>query len=334
MSLKFDFNDITLVPAVTSPITHRKEISTKYSDGNLPLFTAPMDMVVNNSNKIHFYNNNIRVVLPRGVRTNNPNDVISVSLKEIEDMFNNDSIIPDGSYLIDIANGHMEYLLFTVKILKEKYPKMFLMVGNIANPKTYEELSLAGADAVRCGIGGGSHCTTSANLGVHYPMGSLISECYKISCGLDKPALIIADGGIKNYSDIVKALALGADYVMIGGLFNRCIESAGDNYLFNLIKINRALSQLAFFYDLPIYKKMRGMSTKEVQKDWGNVILKTAEGITTRKKVTGSLYKWSENFEDYLKSAMSYCGKKSLSEFIGDVKYVKITQNALKRFDK
>lgn len=334
MNLKFDFNDITIVPATTSVVTHRKEINTRYADNNLPIFTAPMDMVVNNSNKYHFYNNNIRVVLPRGVKSDNPNDVISVSLKEIEELYNNDEIIEDGAYLIDIANGHMEYLLFTIKILKEKYPKMFLMVGNIANPETYVELSKAGADAVRCGIGGGSHCTTSANLGVHYPMGSLISECYKLSCKLDNPALIIADGGIKNYSDIVKALALGADYVMIGGLFNRCIESSGDNYLFNLIKVNKILANLFYFYDLPIYKKMRGMSTKEVQKSWGNSILKTSEGISTRKKVNTSLYKWTENFEDYLKSAMSYCGTKTLSEFIGNVKYVKITQNALKRFDK
>lgn len=334
MKLKFDFNDITIVPEIISPIKNRSEISTKYSDGYLPLFTAPMDMVINEKNKNHYYNNKIRVVLPRGVKSNDPRDIVSVSLNEIEDLYNEDLINPNGSYLIDIANGHMEYLLNTVKLLKAEFPNMFLMVGNIANPKTYVELSNAGADAIRCGIGGGSHCTTSANLGVHYPMGSLISECYKLSCTLDNPAIIVADGGFKNYSDIVKALVLGADYVMIGGIFNKCIESSGDNYLFNLIRVNQNLANLCYQYGLPIHKKMRGMSTKEVQKVWGNAILKTSEGITTRKKVNTSLYKWTENFEDYLKSAMSYCGKRDLNSLIGKVKYVKITQNALKRFDK
>lgn len=334
MDLKFDFNDITILPAITSKISSRSEINARYKDGCLPLCTAPMDMVINNLNKKIFHANNIRVVLPRGETSDDGREIISVSLSEIIELYDN-GLIEDGKgYLIDIANGHMEKLVYTIKILKKDFPNIFLIVGNIAHPETYRVLSEAGADGIRVGIGGGGNCTTSANLGVHYPMGSLIKECYDISCTMDNPALIIADGGMKNYSDIMKALVLGADYVMIGGIFNRCIESAGDNYLFNRIKIPQWLAYKCYTYNLPIYKKMRGMSTKEVQRDWGKTELKTSEGTVSRNKVQTDLSRWTENFEDYLKSVMSYTGCYNLGEFKNYVKYIRITDNAFKRFNK
>ena len=184
-----------------------------------------------------------------------------------------------------------------------------------------------------------SACTTSANVAVHYPMASLISECYKISKEFEKPTKIIADGGFKNYSDILKALALGASYVMIGSLFNKTLESCSDTFIDTgnrvgerFQKVNNPLE--LYVEGVTLYKYYRGMSTKEVQKDWNRVELKTGEGISKYNMVECTLGGWCENFSDYLKSVMSYTNSLSLLQYIGETKYVRITQNAFNRFNK
>lgn len=330
-NIKFDFNDILIKPAVISSIVSRKEVSP-YHFGLLPLITAPMDTVVSGENKRLFDNLNITVCLPRG--ENSDNAFISYSLNEFFTLFVNNHLNPNGHYLIDIANGHMENMYETVKLVKDRYKNMVLMVGNIANPETYAKLSEAGADFIRIGIGNGNACSTTVHTGVGYPMASLISECYKLSCTLKTPAKIVADGGMRNYSDIIKALALGADFVMVGSLFNKSIESCGDNYLFGKVKVSQRLAEIAFKYNIPVYKKFRGMSTKEVQKKWGKKVLTTSEGVVRVRKVEYSLLKWVENFEDYLRSAMSYTNSKTLNDFIGNVETIRITDNAYNRFKK
>jgi GMP reductase len=326
----FDFNDVLLMPSKTSPINSRKEVNAKQGY-YLPLFTAPMDTVISEDNSNQFFLNSIMACLPRG-ENGNSEAFKSYSLSGIRADLK--YLQPTGKYLIDVANGHMSELVDTIKLVKERYPKISLMVGNIANPETYKVLSLAGADYIRVGIGNGNGCLTTQQTAVGYPMGSLIVNCYRASMALDKPAKIVADGGMKSYSDIIKALALGADYVMVGSLLNKTIESAGDNYLFKHIKVPQRWAEWLYKRKFPIYKKFRGMSTKEVQKKWGRKQLKTSEGVTRVRKVEYTLESWTNNFEDYLKSAMSYCGARNLEEFIGYAKFNLITQNAHSRFKK
>jgi IMP dehydrogenase len=169
-------------------------------------------------------------------------------------------------------------------------------------------------------------------------MASLISECDKYKSEFENPTKIVADGGFKNFSDIIKALALGADYVMLGGLFNKSLESCGETFMKDAqeqyYEVDMDRAKVAFESGMSVYKYYRGMSTKEVQKSWNRHELKTGEGITKYNKVEYTLSGWCENFTDYLKSAMSYTNSRNLKEFIGEVRYAMITQNSFNRFNK
>ena len=342
----FDFDDLLIEPAIISKINSRKEVNCRNIWGNLPLLTAPMDTVVSQNNFHIFKNNGIMPVLPR---VNNPHkdwvDVdifLSYSLQDFENVFlKSKKYAPDGKRflaLIDVANGHMENLYDLAKTAKKMYGySMCLMVGNVANPKTFMEYCKIGVDMVRIGIGNGNGCLTTVQTGVGYPMASLIEECDDIRKHNSQfRTEIVADGGFKKYSDIIKGLALGADYIMLGSILNKSLESAGET----TDEKGEIISQLSdhakkmFHAELPLYKNFRGMSTKEVQMSWGKDELTTSEGIVKKQRVEYTVEGWVKNFEDYLKSAMSYTGKKELHHFIGGVNLNFITQNSFRRFDK
>ena len=338
--MKFDWNDISIVPETLSSISSRKEVDPTYS-GKLPIFTAPMDKVIDETNVNQFVENNINVCLPRHVKygvVKNEDYFYSYGLDEIIEILDKKSQLPKR-ILIDVANGHMQKLYDTAKKIKQTYEdKIELMIGNIANPDTYKKYCEIGVDYIRVGIGGGSACTTSANVSIHYPMASLISECAYFKSIYDKPTKIVADGGFRNFSDIIKALALGADYVMLGGIFNKCLDSCGETFMKDsqsqYYQVDFLKAMNAFDAGVDVYKYYRGMSTKEVQKSWNRSELKTGEGITKYNKVEYTLEGWCENFTDYLKSAMSYCDSRNLNEFIGEVRYEIISQNSFMRFNK
>lgn len=189
------------------------------------------------------------------------------------------------------------------------------------------------------------NCLTTEKLGVGYPSASLIKECYDISCTLDNPAKIIMDGGLKEERDFIKSFALGADFCMSGGVFNKALESCADTYKANVKhewgtepgeKVDQFDETTRFMFrnGTRLFKKFRGMSTKEVQKSLGNKVLKTSEGITRMNQVEYTLSGWTENFTHYLSSAMSYTNKDNLEDFIGGVEVNLITQNAFKRYNK
>jgi GMP reductase len=332
MKMKIDWKDIAIVPSKLSEINSRSEIDCKRNN-KLPIFAAPMDTVIDkNSSKLFF--KKINICLPRGIE--DVNMFQSLSLDSAEYLFNSGKL--PNKTLIDIANGNMIRIYNLSKNIKEKLgDKIELMIGNIANPETFEEYCKLGVDYVRCGIGGGSACLTAQNVGVFYPMASLILECSEISNKYGRKTKIIADGGFREYSEIIKALALGSDYVMIGGILSKCLESCSESFIKrddDIIKISEKDAMAFFKEGGEIFKKYRGMSTKEVQKDWGKLNIKTSEGITKYNLVEYTFESWSENFEDYLKSCMSYTNSKNLDEFVGKVKFVEISENSYKRFEK
>lgn len=348
----FDFDDILIEPTVLSSIRSRSEINTRTFWGNLPLMTAPMDTVVNQDNFHLFKNKGITPVLPR-ISSPDSNWVdhsyfLSYSLTDFQRIFLREKVtVPTDERiyaLIDVANGHMIELYEAAKKAKIMYGQdMCLMVGNVANPDTFQKYCEIGVDMVRIGIGNGNGCLTTVQTGVGYPMASLIKECHDIKTkkhylGVQKQYTteIVADGGFKKYSDIIKALALGANYVMLGSILNKCLESAGEttNQEGTIINQYSEDGKRMFHVEIPLYKSFRGMSTKEVQKSWGKENLTTSEGVVRTNQVEYTLEGWVKNFEDYLKSAMSYSDKKELHQFIGGVKYNLITRSSFKRFDK
>lgn len=350
--LKFDFKDITIVPATTSSIRSRAQVTSTYSRqigsknwiNILPVIVSPMDTVVDSNNYTTYAYNSMITCLPRGLDIVIPKEgtldylFYSYGLDEIKELIKKEKNFREN-ILIDIANGHMSELVDVIKKFKSIYKSHKLMVGNIANPETYRILSEAGADYIRCGIGGGHGCLTSEMTAIHYPMASLISEVYSIKQDMlmenknANTALIIADGGFRDYSDIIKALALGADYVMLGSTLNKCIESSGDNYLYGF-KINSGIAKYLWNKGFPVNKKFRGMSTKEVQKKWGKTNFRASEGVVRFRPVEHNLKGWLRNFDDYLKSCMSYTDCSRLENFIGKPNFVKITDQAFKRFNK
>ena len=182
------------------------------------------------------------------------------------------------------------------------------------------------------------NCITSSNTAVHFPMASLINETYEIKKRIGGCAKIVADGGIRNYSDIIKALALGADCVMVGSVFTKMLESSAKTY-FSYVTSEERWYEFKYdpqrhkyedgrFYDLNVEtgtqdeiklkKEFYGMASKKGQIAMNGKKTRTAEGLSTTLPVEYTMESWTNNFRDYLKSAMSYTGCRDLREFIGE----------------
>ena len=348
--IKYGYDDINIVPEISSSIEHRSECKLEPF-----LFTAPMSSVVNLDNIYDFLSYGIIPIIPRNISLIYRKSIllsqiadassffIALSLEEAKVLLIDNPIknnLNPFHICIDIANGHMQKLLNTIKKLKELYGKnIVIMSGNIANPETYKLYEEAGCDYVRCGIGGGAGCITASNTGVYYPLFSLLEETYKVKKSINGKCKIIADGGIRNYCDIQKAL-LYADYVMLGSMLNKAIESAGKTtYGKSYFITKRGKKILNIFrtifefgkevpkekYDsvikriksgkLEVWKSFYGMSTKRAQSEMGNKKLKTSEGIEFSQKVEYSLKDFIDNENSYLRSAMSYTNSKTLDEY-------------------
>ena len=350
-SMKYSYNDVMIKPAILSSIRHRAECSPYQENGKLPLFTAPMDSVVNVDNFDIFEKNGINAILPRteplGTRLTfaSSGRWAAFSMQEFEAHYaKSDLFKPESGCkikaLIDIANGHIDYLYELVRNAKKIYGNFIeVMVGNIANPETYRICVESRVDYVRCSVGTGAGCITCSNTGIGYPIASLISEIAAIKEELiDKgvPELsltkIVADGGIRNYSDIIKAIALGADYVMCGSIFARMLESAAyktcnSEEWFNLPLYTEVgdltdfrLDKQGWFakyngkeiYLGDIKAKFYGMASKAGQIAMNGKKVHTSEGIEKTLPVMYTISTWVENFVDYIRSAMSYTNSKTL----------------------
>jgi len=161
----------------------------------------------------------------------------------------------------------------------------------------------------------------------------LVRESMKLNGFSGKYPAIVADGGMKDYADIVKSLALGADFVMLGSILNKSLESCAPNFKSGK-EIDQKTAEKLFKKGVEIKKHFRGMSTKGAQKAMGKSNIKTSEGVERFRKVEYTLADWVENFNHYLRNAMSYANAKTLDEFIGKAEFCQITTRAYDRFNK
>lgn len=332
-------NDICIIPEPLTLIRSRKECNPYHKNGMLPLFAAPMSCVIDEKNYNEFLRRNIQTIIPRSIPYQTRVGLSEIcfsafGLSEFEqlidmDIWNNDA--KQRYICIDIANGHMKHIYELCKHAKKMFGnRIIIMAGNIANPDTYDIIGKEYGecvDYIRIGIGSGYCCTTSANTSIHYPMASLIKEChskrllnYKV-----KYPKIVADGGFKNFDQIIKALALGADYVMLGSIFAKTEEACGPTairYEWNNEKALVYVDKNELYGDKKYvkFRKYYGMSTKRAQQEFGGNGTKTSEGIETNVYIEYSLEQWLDNFISYLKSAMSYTNSKNLNDFIGQPK--------------
>lgn len=357
----YSLQDITLIPATVSEISSRSQCNPHADDfGMLPLFVAPMSSVINDKNWKTFHDHKINTIIPRNIDvetrlklSHNQLTFVAFSLDEFEIYFCT-KISYKAHVLIDVANGHMKKLIDLCKKAKEiNGDNVIIMAGNVANPETYFEYARAGIDYCRMSIGSGSQCTT-ANTGIFYPMGSLLTKTniYKESvktwfnnpdCPYKSVPKIVADGGFNTFGDIIKALALGADYVMCGKIFAKSVEGCGEiktqikplNYdilkdgPFNEWIRTQDISRIKF---LECYREYYGMSTKRAQIEFGKEGTKTEEGIQSYIKIEYYLSDWVHRFIDYLCSAMSYTNSFNLSDFIGKVEYQILSPTAIRTF--
>jgi len=223
--------------------------------------------------------------------------------------------------VIDTAHGHSKGVIKTVERLKELFPDVDLIAGNVATPEGTEALIKAGADAVKVGIGPGSICTTRIVAGVGVPQLTAIAECAEVADKYD--ISIIADGGIKFSGDIAKAIGAGARVVMIGSLFAGTKESPGELVLYQ----GRSYKAYRGMGSLGAMKK--GSKDRYFQSEVDEKKL-VPEGIEGMVPYRGPLADTIHQLVGGLKAGMGYCGAANIEEMRRKARFVRITHAGLK----
>jgi len=302
----YELCDINVVQSPCSEIDSRLECDTKIEMCGrkvYPVVVAPMAAVTDENNYRVWLDNGFICVVPRTVSFGKRLEICkdtfcSFSLDEAESLlfetyverFSNDVFY----VCVDIAQGTMKRMYNVCSSLKRVYRNIVVMAGNVANPEAYKYYAEAGINYMRLCIGDGSRCTTASNVSIHYPVATLIDEIVSNKCDWEAEheksgTEIIVDGGLNNFDDIQKCLALGAFAVMNGSFFAKSEEACGEiRYLGDenedwskgLCEVEyKLLSNNPFFKKKKPYREYYGMSTRRAQSECGNVCSKTSEGI-------------------------------------------------------
>ena len=221
--------------------------------------------------------------------------------------------------VIDTAHGHSANVLKTFALVKEKYPDLQVIAGNVATGEATKALIDCGVDAVKVGIGPGSICTTRVVAGIGVPQITAIMDCYEMAKQYNIP--IIADGGIKFSGDITKAIAAGANVVMLGGLLAGCDESPGSFELYQgrKYKVYRGMGSLAAMEN--------GSKDRYFQENAKKLV---PEGVEGRVAYKGTVEDTIFQLVGGLRSGMGYCGARTIEELKEKGRFVKMSAAALR----
>lgn len=344
------FDDVLLVPQYSEITPDMADVSTKLTNTfkmNVPFLSAAMDTV--SEHKLV-----TALALAGGLGVIHKNMSIADQAKEVEmvknyefdnekykrvlidkkgrlcvgaaigvtaDMMDRVHALMDAGvdvFVLDSAHGDSKNIINAIKNLRLEYPSMELIAGNVATYEGALDLMKAGASAVKVGMGPGSICTTRIIAGIGVPQLQAVMDCARASKKMNVP--IIADGGIKYSGDVVKALAAGANTVMLGGLFATCEEAPGDIYESNGKK----------------YRTYRGMGSIEAMaKGSTDRYFQTghkkfvAEGVQWIVEVKTTVEELVFQLIGGLKAGMGYCGSKDIPTLQEKGTFIKITNNAL-----
>jgi len=226
--------------------------------------------------------------------------------------------------VIDTAHGHTTSVIETIRVLKNSFPKLEIIAGNIATAEGADALVRAGADGIKVGMGPASICTTRVVSGVGVPQLTAIAESAKVVARTDIP--LIADGGIRFSGDMVKALAIGAHSVMLGSLFAGTEESPGETILYQgrTYKLYRGMGSLEAM------REREGSRNRYFQDDEENVGKLVPEGIEGRVPYKGSLALIIDQMVGGLKAGMGYTGCRSLAELRTKSRFIRVTSAGLR----
>ena len=328
------FDDVLMLPRYSNVLPNKTNISLKLTEKILlkvPFLSSAMDTVTESNMAIAIASAGGIGVIHRNLKTKDQsNEVKKVKRKKLlvgaaigtskEDLERARSLIENEVDLlvIDTAHGHSEKVLKILSKLKKLKTKIPICVGNIATGEAAKKLYNFGADIIKVGIGPGSICTTRMVAGIGVPQISAIMEVKKAL--YKKKIKIISDGGIKFSGDIAKALAAGADAIMMGSVFAGTDESPGKKF-----KIKGK-----------VYKQYRGMGSigamssgsanRYFQKSYKDKSKFVPEGVEGRVEYKGNVSKIIYQLQGGLRSSMGYIGAKKLKEIPKKAKFVKITK--------
>lgn len=355
--LSLTFDDILLLPGYSGFSRDEIKLKTRLTNKislNLPLISAPMDTVTEAE---------LAIALGKlgGIGIIHRNLTIEDQVKEVKKVLKTKTIcgaaVGAGKgfeervsalfkakipvIVVDSAHGYSKQVIDATKYIKEKYPKIEVIAGNISTGEGAKALIEAGADALRVGMGPGAICTTRVISGMGVPQVTALIDIVKIAKQSNIP--VVADGGIKYSGDMVKALALGADACMMGGFFASCLEAPGEKVELSHEQVPHRFQSI-FEKDKKSYlfKSYRGMGSVGAMKSGAEIKsegefhgksykerVMVAEGVEGLVPVKGTVKELVEQAIGGIKSGMYYIGAKNLEELTEKAKFTQITQASL-----
>jgi IMP dehydrogenase len=310
---RYSYDDLLLVPQ-KSPVDTRSDVvlDTNVTPNNkisIPLVSAPMDSVTGEELAQKMCDNGGVGIVHRFQdidkqveQVKSVDGIVGASIGLGRDGFDSAFMLEEAGadfICVDVAHAHMNRCVSLVEELSEDID-VDVMVGNVATVQGVKDLVKAGADSVKVGVGGGSHCSTREKTGHGVPQASVVEECSSDVFGLNQDYTIIADGGIRQPGDAVKALMLGADAVMMGGIFGRTHESPGDGSVW-------------------------GCASEEAESE------DYVEGEVSHSEEKYSVESVFINFEDGLRSGLSYSGGHSIEEARENAQFIEVSQSTQER---
>ena len=324
----YSFNDVLIVPKYNK-ISSRKEVNfktkvTKNFYLDIPIIAANMDTVCESEMAIvlgklgglgvihRFMTVEDQAKEVKKVKAENLITSAAIGVKDFEERMKALSEAGVDIIVLDVAHGHSKRTGKTLEYLKENYPKIDVMVGNVATKDAAEYFISKGADAIKIGIGPGSMCTTRIMAGAGVPQITAIMDAYEASQGR---VPLCADGGMKNSGDIAKAIGAGADCVMSGSMFAGTLESPGEVIEIDGEKFKEYRGMASY---LATVKKMKLDGTKVDE-------VVHVEGEMTKIPYKGSIKDIVHKLLGGLASGMTYTGSKTIEELKGKADFIEIS---------